>query len=285
MRKLPPLKSLQAFEATARHLSFSKASEELFVTPAAVSQQVRALEGRLGVALFHRQARGIALTDDGRKLLPEITSGLSVLDNAVSAFDFGPREELVTVATSVSFAHWRLAPVLSRFLAAHPAIKVRLLSTVWSDEFNSTFGDIEIRFGSAELVGKESERLQHDSLIAVAAPALLSSSGAFEEHPLIEAVGTSGGWTEWCAQSGYAPTLLPSLFVDHHGIAVQMATDGVGIALTSSLLARPSLEKGTLVQVNSHEMASQDGYFIALRKQTNPATATLFQWIKEAAAV
>ena len=284
-RFTPPLNWFRVFQSAARHLNFTAAARELGLTQSAVSQQVRALEGRLGVALFHRQARGIALTDDGRKLLPEITSGLSVLDNAVSAFDFGPREELVTVATSVSFAHWRLAPVLSRFLAAHPAIKVRLLSTVWSDEFNSTFGDIEIRFGSAELVGKESERLEHDSLIVVAAPSLLSSSGAFEEHPLIEAVGTSGGWTEWCAQSGYAPTLLPSLFVDHHGIAVQMATDGVGIALTSSLLARPSLEKGTLVQVNSHEMASQDGYFIALRKQTNPATATLFQWIKEAAAV
>jgi len=282
-RFTPPLNWFRVFQSAARHLNFTAAARELGLTQSAVSQQVRALEGRLGVALFHRQARGIALTDDGRKLLPEITSGLSVLDNAVSQFDFGPREELVTVATSISFAHWRLAPVLSRFLAAHPTIKVRLLSTVWSDEFNSTFGDIEIRFGSAELVGKESERLQHDSLIAVAAPSLLSSAESFEEHPLIEAVGTSGGWAEWCAQSGYMPVLQPSLFVDHHGIAVQMATDGVGIALTSSLLARPSLEKGTLVQVNSYEMASQDGYFIALREKTNPATATLFEWIKEAA--
>ncbi|MEP6149153.1 MAG: LysR family transcriptional regulator, partial [Nisaea sp.] len=243
-RFAPPLNWFRVFQSAARHLSFTAAARELGLTQSAVSQQVRALEGRLGVALFHRQARGIALTDNGRRLLPEITSGLSMLDNAVSQFDFGPREELVTVATSISFAHWRLAPVLSRFLSVHPTIKVRLLSTVWSDEFNSTFGDIEIRFGSAELVGKDSERLQHDSLIAVAAPSLLSSGRAFEEHPLIEAVGTSGGWAEWCAQSGYAPAPQPSLFVDHHGIAVQMATNGVGIALTSSLLARPSLEKG-----------------------------------------
>lgn len=284
-RFTPPLNWFRVFQSAARHLSFTAAARELGLTQSAVSQQIRALEGRLGVALFHRQARGIALTDDGRRLLPEITSGLAVLDNAVSQFDFGPRQELVTVATSVSFAHWRLAPVLSHFLTAHPAIKIRLLSTVWSDEFNSTFGDIEIRFGSTELVGKDSERLMHDSLIAVAAPSLLSGPDALETHPLIEAVGTSGGWAEWCTQSGHASALQPSLFVDHHGIAVQMATDGVGIALTSSLLARPSLEKGTLQQVSSCEMTSQDGYFIALRNQTNPATATLFQWIKEAAAL
>ena len=283
-RFTPPLNWFRVFQSAARHLSFTAAARELGLTQSAVSQQVRALEGRLGVALFHRQARGIALTDDGRKLLPEITSGLSVLDNAVSAFDFGPREELVTVATSISFAHWRLAPVLSRFLAAHPAIKVRLLSTVWSDEFNSTFGDIEIRFGSAALVGKDAERLLNDKLIVVAAPSLVSDVSALGNHPLIEAVGTSGGWAQWCAQSGHPTPLQASLFVDHHGIAVQMATDGVGVALTSSLLARPSLDKGSLVQLHTAELSSPDGYFIALRKQTNPATATLFDWIKEAAA-
>lgn len=277
----PPLNWFRVFQSAARHLSFTAAARDLGLTQSAVSQQVRALESRLGVALFHRQPRGIALTDDGRRLLPEVTAALTKLDEAVSTFDFGPREELVTIATSVSFAHWRLAPVLKVFLAEHPEIKVRLLSTVWSDEFNSTYGDIEIRFGSVELVGKGATRLEPDSLIVVAAPDLQAASESLKAYPLIEAVGTSGGWAQWAEAARYGSGLQPSLFVDHHGIAVQMATESIGVALTSSLLARPSLASGKLVQLRPESIQSPDGYFIALRNGRSRAATDLHHRIKQ----
>ena len=189
-KSLPPLNWLRSFEAAARHLSFTAAAEELALTQSAISQQVKSLETRIGAALFVRHARGLALTDTGRRLLPEVEAPLQGLASAMNRLEAGPKKGLLTIATSVSVAHWIIAPRLPDFKAQFPNLRVRLLSAIWPDDFHSIRADVEIRFGSAKQAGPGAEPLQPNRLIALKSPRL---RGRLQDLPLIEAVGTSGG--------------------------------------------------------------------------------------------
>ena len=193
-KSLPPLGWLRSFEAAARHLSFTAAADELGLTQSAVSQQVKSLETRLGVPLFLRRARGLDLTDAGRRLLPNVEVPLLALETAMVGMDRTPPADLLTIATSVSVAHWVIAPLLPRFRSRHPNLKVRLLSAIWPDDYHTLRADIEIRFGSAQQVGTEAKAILPDRLIAVKSPTVV---GWPQEMPLIEAVGTSSGWRSW----------------------------------------------------------------------------------------
>lgn len=274
-RALPPLGWFRAFEAAARHLNFTAAAEELGLTQSAISQQVRALETRLGVALFVRKPRGLALTDDGRKLLPQVGAALERLTAATETFDAGPTRGLLTIATSVSVSQWILAPRLRAFLSEHPDMRVRLLGAIWPDEFNASIADVEIRFGSEKQVGAGARRLLPDALIAVAAAPL---DGPLEEQLLIEAVGTSAGWRRWGLEAAYGAALEPAIHVDSYGLALDLARNGVGVALTSALLAAASLEAGEVVQAHETALEASEGYFIATR--SNAPTAQAFaRWL------
>ena len=269
-RALPPLTWFRAFEAAARHLNFTAAADEVGLTQSAISQQVRSLEIRLGVQLFQRKPRGLALTDDGRKLLPKVGSALETLAVATETFDTGPTPGLLTVATSVSIAQRIIAPSVQDFLAAYPGLRIRILSTIWPDDFKASIADVEIRFGSKKQVGSGATRLEPDSLIAVAAPTL---TGGLEEHPLIEAVGTSEGWRSWAKHARCDGALEPSIHVDSYGMALDLAVNGAGIALASSLLASRLLDSGALIQIHPATLPSTEGYFLALNADAEPALA------------
>lgn len=269
-RSLPPLTWFRAFEAAARRLSFTAAADELGLTQSAISQQVRALETRLGVPLFQRKPRGLALTDDGRKLLPKVGAAIEQLAAAADAFDAGPTRGLLTIATSVSVAQWILAPRLSGFMNAHPGLRVRLLGAIWPDEFNASIADVEIRFGSKKQVGDSATRLEPDMLIAVAAPGM---RGTLEELALIEAVGAAEGWRQWAAQARCTAPLEPTIHVDSYGLALDLARNGAGVALTSSLLAASALAAGEVERAHDAALASTEGYFIAADPRSDPASA------------
>jgi len=269
-RTLPPLTWFRAFEAAARHLSFTAAADELALTQSAVSQQVRSLELRLGTALFLRQARGLTLTDAGRKLLPQVGSALETLAAAAETFQTGPTQGLLSIATSVSIAQWIIVPKLHDFLASHPGLRIRLLSTIWPDDFKASIADVEIRFGSAKQVGRGATRLQPDQLVAVAAAPI---TARLEEQALIEAVGTSEGWRSWAKQVQYQADLEPSLYVDSYGMALDLAMQGNGVALTSSLLAAQGLATGKIVQVHPAFLPSTEGYFLAVDSASTVARA------------
>ncbi len=275
-RALPPLGWFRSFEAAARNLNFTAAAEELGLTQSAVSQQVRALETRLGAQLFHRLPRGLALTDDGRRLLPQVENALGALGTATASFDTGPQAGLVTIATSVSIAQWVLAPHLGAFLADYPGLRVRVLSTIWSDEFKSAMADVEIRFGSEKQVGSGAMRMGPDPLIAVAAPGLGTD---VREACLIEAVGTSDGWQSWARKAGLPDDLTPQIYVDSYGMALDLAVQGAGIALTSGLLAKPLVAEGKVVQVHPLELPATEGYYLAAQSSSEAATA-FSEWIQ-----
>lgn len=278
-RSVPPLTWFRAFDASARRLSFTAAAEELHLTQSAISQQVKALETHFNVALFHRRPRGLSLTDEGRKLLPEVSRALGMLADISRGYDMSRSGEHLTVAASVSFIQWVLAPGIHRFLACDPALKVRLISTVWLDDFRSGSADVEIRFGSEALLGRDARRLLPDDLVVVASPALSVNAERLEDHPLIEAVGVTDGWDEWARQAAYPRNLEPSLHVDYHGAALDLAVSGAGIALTSSLLASGCLEDGSLTRVSDEALATNDGYFLSFSAPKSSTCQRFETWL------
>ena len=237
------------------------------MTQSAVSQQIRALEERLATQLFLRQPRGLLLTDAGRKLLPKVSSSIENLKNATDMFDIGPSAGNLTVAASVSIAQWVIAPHLAEFSKSHTHLKTRILGTIWADDFKSSIADVEVRFGAASNVGQNAKRLMPDALIAVCAP----TTDPWDMLPLIEAVGTTEGWKDWRGQSEIALSTEPTIFVDSYGVALSMAVNGVGIALVSSLLAKPLIAQGRLVQIDPMEIPSSEGYFLAVRQENRHA--------------
>lgn len=271
-KSLPPLTWFRAFEAAGRHLSFTAAAEEIGMTQSAVSQQVKALESRLRVALFTRHARGLSLTDDGRRLLPQVTSSLGQLAAATESYDTGSPETLLTVASSISVLQWVISPNLHDFQTRHPDIRLRFLSAVWPDEFLNARADVEIRFGSAKQAGKDARLLTPNALIALKAPSLV---GSIDTLPLIETVGTSGGWKVFGQTQRL--DLKPSLFADSYGLALQLAASGNGVALVSELLADHALRQGTLQRAHPASVEGQEGYYLSI---TQSAQARLFSdWL------
>lgn len=275
-RPLPPLTWFRSFEASARHLSFTAAADELGLTQSAISQQVRALEMRLGVDLFVRKARGLALTDDGRKLAPKVGASLDQLAEATAGFEAGPTEGLFTVAASISVTRWIIGPRIGAFLAAHPGVRIRMLGTIWPDDFKSSLADVEIRFGSEKQVGRGAVRLLPDDLVAVSAS---SDGAALVDQTLIETVGTSCGWREWASELGISPLPRPALYVDSYGAALDLAAAGAGVALTSSLLASGALAQGQVALADERSLPNNEGYFLALNSDDNAAKA-FAAWIQ-----
>lgn len=273
-KSLPPLTWFRSFEAAARTLSFTAAAEEIGLTQSAVSQQVKSLEMRLGVDLFVRRTRGLALTDAGRKLLPEVGSALEVLSGAAARFDIGAAGDLLTVATSVSIAQWVIAPNLAAFKTQNPEIRLRILSAIWPDDFHASRADVQIRFGSEKQVGAGSQRLLPDHLIAVKSP---SPETDFGSCPLIETVGTSNGWATWGEANG--PVQEPTVFADTYGMALQLAVHGNGVALVSELVAKHAVTSGLVVQAHPGQIESKEGYFLSINEEL-PAACVFRDWLR-----
>lgn len=276
--RVPPLTWFRAFEAAARRLSFTGAADELGLTQSAVSQHVRSLELRFGVTLFERKPRGLALTDEGRRMLPEVSRAIGTLAEVSRAYDNRPVGRALTVATSVSFSQWYLAPGLAAYRERRKDLAVRILNTTWPDEYHRPIADVEIRFGSQSLVGKGARRLGPDALIPVCAPTLPPD---LETTPLIEAVGTSDGWRYWSEATGVAVPQPPSLLVDSHGLATELAVQGAGIALTSALIAAPCLADGRLIQLDLPQAAANDGFFLAVNDPGLGDAQDFAAWVED----
>jgi LysR family glycine cleavage system transcriptional activator len=275
VKALPPLAWFRAFEAAARRLSFTAAAEEIGMTQSAVSQHVKSLETSLGVPLFIRRARGLTLTDDGRRLLPQVGTALETLNAAASAFDPIPTQNVLTVASSVSVAQWIISPGLAEFTKIHPNIRIRFLSTIWPDDFHTIRADVEIPFGSQKQVGRDAIMLEPNGLIALKSPSL---EGTLQTLPLIESVGTSDGWKTWGEVMGGSPK--PQVFVDSYGAALNLAVDGNGIALVSKVLAQNAVRTGQLVLAHDAVIPCKEGYYLRIN-ESDPTAQQFRDWLLE----
>ncbi|MEM7189598.1 MAG: LysR substrate-binding domain-containing protein [Pseudomonadota bacterium] len=190
------------------------------------------------------------------------------MTEATSAFDIGGEEGVLTVATSISVARWIIAPHLPALIEEHPDLRIRMLGTIWPDEFKASLADIEVRFGSDVQVGKGAERLLPDALVALASPDI---DGPLHSQTLIETVGASEGWADLARAAGLNDLPKPRLYVDSYGAALDLAANGAGVALSSSLLAADAVAEGLLRRFVPESLPSSDGYFLAVNKPSSAA--------------
>jgi len=259
-KRLPGLASLRTFEAAGRHLSFTKAADELHVTPAAVSAQVRALEEQLGVRLFWRTSRTVRLTGAGETLLDAVSEALAVIARAVDRIAGADRGRTLVVSTGLSFAAKWLVPRLGRFRRLHPEVDVRLDVTDQLADFAREEADVAIRFGAGIYPGMRADRLFEDELFPVCSPELLEGAeplrqpGDLRHHTLIHLDWQAQGetwpdWRMWLLAAGVEEVdATQGIHFRQTTFVIQAAVDGQGVALGSTSLVADDLAAGRLVR-------------------------------------
>lgn len=279
---LTSLSGLLDFEAAARHGSFRPAAAELHKTPAALSQQIKLLEQALGLALFVRQARGVAITPAGRELAVNVTRMLGELRAQVLALREEQDPNLVRVSSTHSFAMKFLVPRLHRFTAAHPAIDVRVEA---SDQLADLAGggcDVALRYralGSAALLYAEQQVVVYSpELIAGRAPL-----AALLRQPLLHENGALGAWQQLLTREGLGARrhLDFSRGYSHGGLLVQATVAGLGVGLVPYALAFEDLQRGRLVRADCAPLASSWGYALmrGAARADAPAVAAFAAWM------
>jgi LysR family glycine cleavage system transcriptional activator len=292
-RKLPPLNALRAFEAAARHLSISKAADELNVTPAAVSHQVKALEDVLGVQLFRRLNRAMMLTDAGQLFLPGLRDGFDRLAQAVEKVGAQCEGGTLTVSIGPSFAAKWLVPRLDRFRAAHPDIDLRIDATDRVANFARENVDVAIRYGPGRYPGLRVDRLFADEVFPVCSlelcdgPSPLREPGDLRHHTLLHVDWriqdeTSPNWRMWLLAAGVAgvePTRGPKF--SQESMVVQAAIEGHGVALTSSVLVADDLAAGRLCKPFTLSLPNRFAYYVVAPEAAadRPKVAEFRAWI------
>lgn len=233
-----PLNALRAFEASARHLSFTRAGLELSVTQAAVSHQVKGLEARLGATLFRRLPRGLALTDEGQALLPELRDAFGRLGQAIERFEGGRMREVLSIGAVGTFAVGWLLPRLEAFQAACPFVDLRLSTNNNRVDLAGEGLDGAIRFGDGAWHGTEAAHLFPAPLTAMCAPAIaerLDRPADLAGEVLLRSY-RADDWPNWfAAAGGSCPTLKGPLF-DSSFVMAEAAAQGAGVALVPAAM-------------------------------------------------
>ena len=269
-RSLPPLNALRAFEAAARHLSFTRAAEELHVTQAAVSHQIRTLEEHLGLPLFRRLTRGLLLTDAGQTLFPPIRHAFDTLAGAVGTLKARDSAGSLTVTVLPSFAAKWLVPRMSRFQDHHPDIDLRIAAGERLVDFARDDVDLGIRFGNGEWPGVQVEQIADEDVTPVCSPTLardLRRPSDLATAPLLYEdmlpLGNFPTWATWFQAAGIGglePARGPRF--SHTHMMLQAAIDGHGVALGGTVLIADDLAAGRLVAPFDLAIASGYAYYL-----------------------
>lgn len=269
--RLPSLNGLRAFECAARHMSFTRAAEELNVTQTAISHQIRRLEDELGVRLFMRLKDGLALTEEGNAYLPGIRSAFLELRYSTEKLLESSNNSVLTISTLVSVASKWLLPRLPSFREAHPQIDVRIsASTEWVD-FRKGGIDAAIRYGDGNWPGLRADWLMSDEIFPVCSPRLLTGDKPLNtpvdlaHHPLLQVSGvTANDWNDWLHAAGQPPLTAkgPRLTFDLAMMAVQAAIDGQGVCIGRSTYVDDDLRAGRLVAPFDLRLKSASGFYL-----------------------
>lgn len=297
-RLLPPLNALRAFEATARHLSFSRAADELGVTPAALSHQVAGLEAFLGERLFNRNARSIALTPAGDLLYPGLNAAFGQIRQSVErVMDTGDAQILVVSAPPGFTAKW-LAPRLHRLLATHPDLDVRISSTQTFANFTGDGVDVAIRNSTGPFPGLWSRKFLEIETLPVVSPRLIEQHGALAtpadlvRFPIIhdDSLGRMFGlptWIDWLRLAGVENLDLGrGLHFSSADHAIEAALEGAGVLLAPKVLALDDVRIGRLVMPFELTIGTNRAFHIVCPEghETRPKIAAFCAWILEETA-
>src|SRR6201995_6171730 len=288
--RLPSLNGLRAFEASARHLSFTQAAAELNVTQTAISHQIRRLEEELGIRLFVRKNRALALTPKARDYLPGVRAAFNDLRLATDQLLRKDDDHVLTVSTLASLAAKWLLPRLTAFQEAHPGIDVRITTSTALVDFKGGDVDAAIRYGRGHWPGLRADWLMADELFPVCSPALLKGNRSLKcpqdlaHHTLLH---SSGGydddWRLWLTAAG-----LPTDISKQHGLTfdlilmtVQAAIDGIGVAMGRTSYVEGDIAKGRLVVPLQITLPADAGfYLVSPGGRTDPPKLAAFrQWL------
>ena len=265
MKTLPPLNYIRSFEASARHLSFTRAAEELGLTQAAVSGHIRALETFIGRPLFYRAPRSLSLTEVAASYLPALRQALAQIDVATGQIRSAPHRQEVALACPASLATNWLPRRLRSFAERYPEVQVTVHATIWA-ETTDQIVDLRItpRHTSQPLIGHS---LGEESLVVVCPPGFLTGPeairgpGDIARRGLIHVLGRQEHWEAFARHHGL--TDLPLAHgpkTDSSNVALEMAVVGLGCAITLASLAEVHLQRGTLVTPFTDRIASGWGY-------------------------
>lgn len=294
-RRLPPLNGLRAFEAAARHLSFKHAAEELSVTPAAISQQVRALEEICGRPLFHRRTRSLALTETGLAALPGLSEGFDRIAAAAERMVAAPGSGLLTVSVAPAFGAKWLLPRLGRFRQACPDIDIRIDANNAPADFLTDGVDVAIRYGPGVYPGLVSDCIHEAVEFPVCSPALMTSGPPLEtpfdlaNHNLLHIDQPHTGatvptWEMWLEAAGAgAVDSSRGLRFTAETMAIQAAIDGVGVVLSVGAVVADDLAAGRLVRAfpNLDERKASFCYYVVRppRADRDPNVRAFRDWV------
>ena len=298
MRAAPPLNALRAFEAAARHLSLTKAAHELNVTPGAISHQIRGLETLLGVELFERRARSIALTPAGKLLHPGVQTGLLYIREAVASIQGARQERILVVSTPPGLTSKWLAPRLYRFTSSYPDIDVRISSSIDNANFTTDGVDVAVRNLPIDPRSDPAlviEKLVELSFVPVCSPRVIERYGplrtakALARAPLIHddtlasraAVPT---WADWFRAAGVeGVNVSRGLRFNSSDHALDAAGEGAGVLLAHDLLAYDDLRSGRLLIPVALALPSGRAYHLvrASGRRDRPQVLAFGGWIKK----
>jgi LysR family glycine cleavage system transcriptional activator len=283
MRKLPPLNALKSFEVAARHLSFTKAAEELFVTQAAVSHQVKALEDFLELKLFIRRNRSLLLTEEGQEYYLELRDIFEQLAQATDKLRLVSERGALTVSVPPSFAILWFVPRLSSFREEHPDMDIRIKAV---DEISGSLTDdvdVAIYYGDGRWPGVKAYQLHEEYLWPVCSPLLLNKANIKEPIDLFKQTllhdETRNAWKDWFQLVGL-PQYNGPVF-SHSSLALQAAVHGQGIALANNVLVKSEIDSGHLVRIFPQALQRNKAFYLVCRDNQAEIgkIATFRQWL------
>lgn len=282
-----PLNALRAFEAAARHLSFTRAAIELCVTQTAISHQVKLLEERVGATLFKRLPRGLMITDEGLALLPTLRDSFDRMADILQRFEDGHLQEVLSVGAVGTFAVGWLLPRLTEFQDLYPFIDIRLSTNNNRVDIAAEGLDFAIRFGNGAWHDTEAEELFSAPLSALCIPTMaaqLKSPHDVAQQTLLRSY-RADEWPDWFSEAGVASPRIKGIVFDSSVPMVEAALQGSGVALAPPLMFQRHLSAGDLVQ--PFPVYVSKGCYWLTRLKSRPVTnamATFAAWLKEKAA-
>lgn len=266
---LPSLNALRAFAVAGRHLNLTTAAAELFVTPSALSHQIRGLEEQLGVKLFRRTGKGLALTHEGSLLLPGLTESFEKMASTLALLGATSRENGIAVSMLSTFAMRWFIPRLSAFQKERPDINIRISTSVALVDFRAGDVDCAIRFGDGTWQGLHADLLFPEQLVPVCSPNLptkekpLATPADLKHHTLLHAQLRADDWRIWLHAAGvddtdaeYGPVF------ETRNFAIQAAIDGLGVAIVDPHLVAEELKSGRLIQPFAQLPISRGAYYL-----------------------
>jgi LysR family transcriptional regulator, glycine cleavage system transcriptional activator len=288
--ELPPLVWLRAFEAAARHLSFTDAAIELNVTQAAVSKHVKSLELHLRQPLFVRRPRSLQITKTGEAYLPKVRDAFERLSVGTREVFGAHRTHELTLRCAVSFAVNWLAPRLPEFLGQHPGTEIKIISSVWNSELSPNAHDLDIQYGTGKWRGMRSYRLSWETITPLCAPSLarqISRPDDLSAQRLLHVLGYQEGWGTWLQAAG-AKSVNPGqgLKLDTSLMAFELARQGGGVALGRQSISSHARETGDLVAPFELSVPIDEAFYLLqpLDSDIHPHASLFIDWITALAA-